>query len=145
MGVEENLKQSKKKIWIGVALLAVFAAILVAVYMIAGPKAKEGTKQCTLEVENDQNKVKSYKISTDAKYLREVMDELVEEGDFSYEGTEGEYGLYIESVNGLTADYETDGAYWSIYVNGEYGQNSADNQPVADGDTYRLSYETDSE
>ena len=69
------------------------------------------------------------------------MDEAAEKTDFSYEGEEGDYGLYIETVNGLTADYDADGAYWAVYVNGEYGQNSVDLQPVADGDTYRLSYE----
>ena len=56
------------------------------------------------------------------------------------EGTEGDYGLYIDTVNGLTADYAEDGAYWSIYVNGEYGSYSADQQPVADGDVYGLVY-----
>lgn len=56
------------------------------------------------------------------------------------EVTEGDYGLYIDTVNGLTADYAEDGAYWSIYVNGEYGSYSADQQPVADGDVYGLVY-----
>ena len=38
------------------------------------------------------------------------------------------------------SDYAVDGAYWSIYVNGEYGNYSADQQPVADGDVYGLVY-----
>lgn len=136
---------NKKKAWIGVLALVVVAAILVAVYLIAGKKPQEGGKSCTVEVQDNKGKVKEYPISTDAKYLREVMDELSEGGDFSYSGEEGTYGLYIETVNGLTADYEEDGAYWSIYVNGEYGQNSADRQPVEDGDVYRLAYETENE
>ena len=56
-------------------------------------------------------------------------------------GSESDYGLYIETVNGLTADYDANGAYWSIYVNGEYGQYGADAQPVADGDAFSLVYE----
>ena len=70
------------------------------------------------------------------------MDELSENEDFSYEGSDGDYGLYIDTINGLTADYATDGAYWSIYVNGEYGSYGADSQPVTDGDTYQFVYET---
>jgi len=49
-------------------------------------------------------------------------------------------GLYITTVNGVTADFDKDGAYWSIMVNGEYGQYGADSQPVADGDEFQLVY-----
>lgn len=135
------MKKNTRKIWIGAAALVIAAVILAVIYMIAGPKAEAGSKSYTLEVVDDKGETETYKGTTDAEYLRDVMDELSEEGDFSYEGTEGEYGLYIDAVNGLTADYNTDGAYWSIYVNDEYGQYSADLQPVADGDVFRLAYE----
>lgn len=135
------MTKNTKKIWLGVIALVLVGVIFGAVYMIAGPKAQKGSKSYTLEVVDDQGEIKKYEGTTDAEYLREVMDELAEEGDFSYEGTEGDYGLYIDSVNGLAADYNTDGAYWSVYVNGEYGQYSADLQPVADGDEFRLAYE----
>ena len=29
-------------------------------------------------------------------------------------GDEGEYGLYVKTVNGITADYETDGMYFDL-------------------------------
>ncbi len=135
------MKKNTRKIWIGAAILVLVAVIFAAVYMIAGPKAQAGSKSYTLEVVDDNGETETYEGTTDAEYLRDVMDELAQEGDFSYEGTEGDYGLYIDTVNGLTADYNTDGAYWSIYVNGEYGQYSADLQPVADGDVFRLAYE----
>ena len=90
---------------------------------------------------DDAGEVTSYELSTDVETLRELMDEAAESEDFSYEGDEDDYGLYINTVNGLTADYDTDGAYWAIYVDGEYGQYSADTQPVEDGGTYRLAYE----
>lgn len=136
------MKKNTKKIWAGVIVLVIAAVILGVVYMIAGPKTEKGSKAYTLEVVDDQGETAAYDGTTDAEYLRDVMDELSEEEDFSYEGTEGQYGLYIDAVNGLTADYETDGAYWAIYVNGEYGQYSADLQPVSDGDAYRLVYES---
>ena len=68
---------------------------------------------------------------------RGIFDEI---DDLTVEGTVGDYGLYIDSVNGVLADYAADGAYWSIYVNGEYGNYSADMQPVADGDVFGLVY-----
>ena len=68
------------------------------------------------------------------------MDELKEDG-FTYEGSDSDYGLFINSINGLEANYDTDGAYWAIYVNGDYGQYGADSQPVADGDSFGFVYE----
>ncbi|MBR4445115.1 MAG: DUF4430 domain-containing protein, partial [Solobacterium sp.] len=59
----------------------------------------------------------------------------------TYEASTSEYGLFINAVNGLTADYDKDGAYWAIYVNGEYGSYGADQQPVTDKDTYSFVYE----
>lgn len=136
------MQKNTKKVLIGLAGLIAAAVVFLIVYNVAGPKTQEGGKTCTLEVMDDNGELTSYELSTDAEYLGELMDEAAASEEFSYEGEDGDYGLYIDTVNGLTADYDTDGAYWAIYVNGEYGQNSADTQPVADGDTYRLTYET---
>ncbi len=56
------------------------------------------------------------------------------------EGTQGEYGLYIEKVDGEQAIYETDGAYWSFEVNGVYAEKGIDLTPLEDGGVYRLVY-----
>jgi hypothetical protein len=80
----------------------------------------------------------TYEVKTDAEFLRQAMDEA--EG-LTYGGTESEeYGMMIATINGLTADYATDGAYWSIYVDGEYGMYGVDSQPVEDGHTYQFVY-----
>ena len=42
------------------------------------------------------------------------------------EGEDSEYGLYVKTVNGITADYDTDGHYWAFYVDGEYAQTGVD-------------------
>ena len=34
-------------------------------------------------------------------------------------GEEGPYGLYVKTVNGITADYDVDQTYWAFYINGE--------------------------
>lgn len=118
------------------------AAMLVMTLMVSGLIAcggkDEGKYKITVEVVNDQGETKSYESSTDAEVL---YDALLEIDGLTLDGYESDYGYYITGVNGLTADYDADGAYWSIYVNGEYGSYGVDSQPVADGDTYRLAYE----
>ena len=46
----------------------------------------------------------------------------------------------VACVNGERAIYEEDGAYWSILVDGEYGMNGIDTQPVSDGVEYSIVY-----
>ena len=134
------MKNNKKLIWsiIGIAAAII---ILLGVYKAFGPKTSAGTKAYTVEVLDKEGASVSYEGTTDAEYLSDLMNELKAEGNFTYEGTGGDYGLFISSINGLTADYETDGAYWAIYVNGAYGEYGADAQPVNDGDVYRFVYE----
>ena len=124
------MKGNGKKIGIGIAIVAV-------IFLVARPKASKGAKAVTIEVTDNEGQVTKYETNTDAEYLGEVFDEI---DDLTVEGTVGDYGLYIDSVNGVLADYAADGAYWSIYVNGEYGNYSADMQPVADGDVFGLVY-----
>ena len=107
---------------------------------LMAPTSK-GQRAWHFVVVDDKGASKEYKGKTDTQFLKGLMDELKAKGDFTYEGTDGEYGLYIDSVNGLKADYNVDKAYWAIYVNGEYGQLGADTQPVNDGDSFKLAYE----
>ncbi len=51
-------------------------------------------------------------------------------------GEEGQYGLYVKTVNGITADYDIDGTYWAFYVNGEYASSGVDTIPITEGETY---------
>lgn len=132
-------KKSNKKIWLGVGIIAALAVILGIVYFAFAPKPTEGAKAITIEVLDNEQKSTDYKLNTDAEYLRQAMDELADRG-FTYSGTESEYGVMLDTINGLRADYEKDNAYWSIMVNGEYGNYSADSQVVADGDTFQFVY-----
>lgn len=138
MSETTNKKSNKKLIVIGVIAVALIA-LFIAMYLIFSPKAAAGAKSVTLTVVDDTGKETVYNADTDAEYLSELFDEI---DGLTVEGEESEYGLFIQTVNGLTADYDKDGAYWSIYVNGEYGQYGADSQPVYDKDEFSLVYET---
>ncbi len=142
-GTSNNNAKHKKTILL-VCLLLAAAAVLALVFHFASAKnVQKGSKECSLTVTDDSGTSKTYECSTDAEYLRQLMDELSADQtqEFSYEGSEGQYGLFINTVNGLTADYDKDHAYWAIYVDGEYAQNGADTQPVNDGDKFELKYE----
>lgn len=134
-------KSSKLPIVIAAAVLVIAASVFALVYFLNKPKTVEGTKAYTVAVVDKDGNSKEYTGKTDAEFLRGLMDELTAGGDFSYAGDDSDYGLYITTINGVTADYNADGAYWSIYVNEEYGQFGADAQPVNDGDSFKFVYE----
>lgn len=125
------------KIILSVTGVAVLIAALVAVWMIFGAKPQEGAKEITIEVINSADESTVYELNTDAEYLRQAMDEA---DGLTYGGSESEYGMMVDTVNGEVADYNVDGSYWSFYVNGEYCNYGIDTQPVTDGDAFVIEY-----
>lgn len=137
---QTNENKKSKKLWLGIVGVVVLVALIIGfvfAYKTFGPKATEGAKAITIEVIDNEQASRVYDVNTDAEFLRQAIEET--EG-LSVAGQESEYGLMIEEVNGLQAIYETDGAYWSVMVNGEYGMLGIDSQPVTDGDEYQLVY-----
>ena len=135
-------QNNKKPIIIGAVILAVLLVVFGVVYLVTKPATQKGSKNITIEVVASDGNKTDYELATDAEYLRTAMDELVEDQTgFSYDGTDAEYGIMIEYICGERASYTEDGAYWALYVNGEYGQFGCDQQPVTDGDTYTWTYE----
>lgn len=131
-------RKGSKKIIIGIVVLAVAVIAFLLAYAMFSEKPVEGAKSITVTVVDNNLDEKKYESNTDAQYLIEALRELE---DFSIEGEESEYGFFVQAVNGLTADYEKDGAYWAIYVNDEYANYGVDSQPVEDGDDFMLKYE----
>lgn len=74
-------------------------------------------------------------VHTDAENLGAALTE-----NSLVEGDQSEYGLYIKVVNGIKADYDTDGAYWAISKDGELTPTGADSTAIADGEHYELAY-----
>lgn len=46
------------------------------------------------------------------------------------EGTVGDYGLYVTTVNGIKAIYEADKSYWAFYVDNKYATTGVDKTEV---------------
>ena len=125
-----------KKALAGAALL-LLAAVLALTYFTFRAKPVSGSKQITISVVNSKAETTTYSLKTDAEYLRQAMDET--EG-LTYSGTEGAYGIMVDTVNGETADYSVDASYWGFNVNGEYCNYGIDQQPVNDGDAFSIVY-----
>ncbi len=51
-------------------------------------------------------------------------------------GENGDYGLYVKTVNDITLDFNTDGLYWAFYVNGEYAMSGVDTTEIKSGEVY---------
>lgn len=96
----------------------------------------EGSKQFDFTVVDKDGVETEFEVHTDKETVGEALQEL---GLIS--GEDGEYGLYVKTVNGITVDYDTDGVYWAFYVNDEYAQTSVDATAVEDGSSYSFRVE----
>lgn len=126
---------NKKTILLAAVALLVLAGVLAGIWYANRPQTDPGTKTITVEVLHGDGSTKSFTYTTTAEFLGEV---ILAEG--LVQGEEGEYGLYILTVDGEDAVYEDDGAYWALYQNGEYATSGADTTPIQDGDVFRFEY-----
>ena len=125
-----------KKLFIALVALVAIVAIVLGVYFATRPATSEGGKAVTVTVIHKDGSEKVFTYHTDEEYLGTV---LVDEG--LVEGEQSDYGLYIKTVNGTTADYNKDGVYWAFYVDGEYAMTGADMTDVVDGTVYTFRVE----
>lgn len=124
-----------KKLILAVVALVVVAAVLLGVYFATRPKTTQGAKTFTVTVIHADQSEKTFTYHTDEEYLGAV---LMAEG--LVQGTEGQYGLMIDTVDGEKAVWEESGAYWALYVGEEYAMTGVDQTPVNDGDSFKLVY-----
>ena len=79
---------------------------------------------------------KDFQISTDAEFLGDAL----KEADL-IEGEDGPYGLYIITVDGITAD-ESLQQWWCVTKDGEMLNTGVSSTPIADGDHFELTMST---
>ena len=96
----------------------------------------EGAANFELTIVDKDGVTHLYRVHTNVGMVGEA---LIEVG--LIDGEQGPYGMYIKSVLGQVLDYETDGMYWSFYVNGEYAQTGVDQIPVEHEGKYMLKAE----
>lgn len=130
-------KQKRLQAVLGVAVFCILVIILAMVWKANQPSTASGTKAVTVEVVHSDSTQAEFHYETDLEYLGEL---LKEEGLIS--GTESEYGLFVDTVDGELADYNTDGSYWWLSCNGEDAETGVDGVVLHDGDTYTWTYTT---
>lgn len=126
------------KIIAAVAVVAILVVAFAFIYSKFSAKPVAGAKAITIEVVDNEQNSTVYELNTDAEFLKGAMEEAQ---GLTFEGEDSEYGIMVNTVNGVTADYNVDGAYWSFYVNDEYCNYGIDAQPVVDQDVFRIVYE----
>jgi len=107
-----------------------------AVTLKDGDTVGEGGRSFTLQVVDKDGQQIQCTIRTDEKTVGEALQALG-----IIKGEAGAYGLYIKSVNGITADYDIDGTYWAFYVNGEYASSGVDQTAIEADKVYALKAE----
>ena len=127
-----------KKMLLGIVALVVVIAVMAGVYMATRPETVAGGKTVTIEIVHKDGTVKKLEYTTEAEYLADLLLEKDLVTGYASE----EYGFTIESVDGVTADWNVDGAYWALYEGEEYATSSAAGIVLLDGGVYRLVYET---
>ena len=99
-------------------------------------KLGEGKTQFNFTVVDKDGKETAFDIHTDKTTVGDALLELE-----LIAGEESTYGLYVKTVNGITADYDVDQTYWAFYVNGEYGMTGVDATDIEAGATYTFKVE----
>lgn len=93
------------------------------------------TKFAFTVVDKDGNET-AFEINTDKETVGDALLELN-----LIEGDEGDYGLYVKKVNGITADYDKDKTYWAFYIDGEYASSGVDKTKIQEGKKYSFKVE----
>ena len=112
------------------------AADKVTLPVADGAVIGQGATAVTVEVTGADGKTVKFTVNTDEETLGAALLKLgIVAGDDS------EYGLYVKTVNGETADYDTDGSYWAFYIDGEYAMVGVDYTAPEAGKTYAFKVE----
>lgn len=126
--------KNKRMILVAVALI-VCIAVMLGIYMTTRPETVEGSKTITVTVVHKDGSEKVFTCHTEEEKLGPV---LVAEGIVV--GEYGEFGLYFNTADGETADWNVDQGWWQVFIGEESAMVGADQIVIADGDTFKLVY-----
>ena len=96
----------------------------------------EGQTQFDFTVVDKDGNVSKFEIHTDKETVGAALLELE-----LIAGEDGEFGLYVKNVNGITADYDVDQTYWAFYIDGEYAMSGVDTTTIEEDMTYAFKVE----
>lgn len=96
----------------------------------------DGEMNFIFTVVYDDGKEDVFNIFTNKKTVGDALKEhkLID-------GEEGQFGLYVKTVNSVSYDYDKDGKYWAFYVDGEYAPSGVDKTEIKNGCSYMFKAE----
>lgn len=127
--------KKNKKLIIAVAVLLVLVIGALLIWQFNRPAAQEGGKSIVFEVIHKDESRKDFPIQTDAENLRGALEQV--EGLIA--GSESEYGLFVEAVDGESADM-AEQEWWCFTKNGEMLPTGVDDTMIADGEHYEATF-----
>lgn len=126
---------SKKTLILALVALIVTVGVFVGVWAATRPETQMGDKTITVQIVKKDSE-RTVEINTDAEMLRGALEQ-----ENLVQGDESEYGLYIKTVDGYTAD-ESAQEWWCITKGGEDVYTGVDSTPIADGEAYEITLMT---
>lgn len=113
-------------------VLVIVALLLYWAYTELAPKPTDDDKTITIEITHLDETVKTVVIDTDEEFLRGALEQV---GLIS--GVNMEYGLWVQTVDGETAD-ESQQQWWGFTKSGEYVETGVDTTVIEDGDNFEF-------
>lgn len=131
------MEQKKKKSGLrALLILIIAAAALFTCYRIWSPEGDTSRKNISVDVIYADQTSDTFSIETEEETLRGALEQ-----EHLVEGTESQYGLFVKTVNGVTAD-DSRQEWWCFTKNGESLETGVDTTMIADGDQYEITLTT---
>ena len=125
----------RTKTILSLVALAAIVAVFVGVYLATRPETVAGEKRITVELVG-KDSARTVELDTDEEYLGPAL-----QSEGLIDGTQSEFGLYITTVDGYTAD-ESAQEWWCLTKGGQSVNTGVDSTPIADGDAFELTLTT---
>jgi len=126
------MKEQNKKIGIALAVLVALAVILGVVYYFNRPQGTAGDKTIEVAVIFGDGTAQNHTIETAEEFLRGALEQ-----EKMISGEESQYGLYVKTVDGVTAD-DAKQEWWFFTKDGQMLETGVDTTPIADGDHFEI-------
>lgn len=127
---------SKRKTIILASILVILILAASLVWFLNRPQATAGGKTITVEVVHGDGSNRLFTLRTDAETLRQACEE-----QSLLAGRDSEYGLYVLTVDGETAD-ESLQQWWCITKGSAEHFYGVDETTIQDGERYEFTLKT---
>ena len=124
-----------RKMLVLVLALVIVAGAMAGVYFGTRPDTVQGAKEYAVTVIHSSGDQEVFLLHTDA----EMLDDALLEAEL-IAGEDGPYGMTVITVDGEDAVWDTDNAYWCIYIGEEMATTGISEIPVYDGSAFTLEY-----